>query len=246
MRVGVICEGPTDFCAIKAFFYDSLKCQDIESEFIPVQPAVDNTSPQGGWGNVLLWLQRNPPEVRTANLFGGGMFDGNLAVPPMDCLLIQLDSDVLEDTSFQKHVRNTYDHAVVSHQVPEDRAREIKKVLRQAWRESDMSQSDNHRHVAAPAVESTEAWCVAAFSSQLENFEQLSGSALTDRFMSALETTEGRTPQHSYARINKDITRREKFCEAHAKSSRRVAKGCFHFKQALERLCLLYLQAPAP
>ena len=192
---------------------------------------------------MLLWFQRNPPEARIANLFGGGMFGGNLAVPSMDCLLIHLDSDVLEDTSFQKHVMRTYGHAVVSHPEPEDRAKEIKKVLRQAWQESDMSHADKRRHVAAPAVESTEAWCVAAFSSQPENFERLSGSALTDRFMSALATTEGRTRQQSYTNIDKDVTRRERFCEEHAKSSDRVAEGCFHFKQALERL---YLLVPAP
>ena len=64
MRVGVVCEGATDFVAIDAFFGQSLADHGIEAEFVPIQPEKDKTSPEGGWGNVLHWLQKNGNYMR--------------------------------------------------------------------------------------------------------------------------------------------------------------------------------------
>ena len=48
MRVGVVCEGPTDFFAIESFFGHALKNDQIDAEFERIQPTLDNTNPEGG------------------------------------------------------------------------------------------------------------------------------------------------------------------------------------------------------
>lgn len=236
MRVGVVCEGPTDFVAIKHFFHHCLARNQIEADFIPIQPQMDNTSPEGGWGNVLLWLSKNPPPVRIANLFGGGLFGGGLAIEPLSCLLIQLDTDVLDDVSFRNFVSSQYNYSVVSHSTTHDRADEVRKILRTAWREDAMTVADNDRHIATPAVESTEAWCLAAFFAQPQNCELIQGQSLIDQFMSALEVTEGRQPNLPYSQIDKNVRRRQRFCLKHASNSHRISAGCSQFGHVLQQL----------
>ena len=236
IRIGVVCEGPTDFLAIEAFFGHALEANNVDAQFVAIQPKMDNTSPEGGWGNVLLWLKNNPPKSRIVKFFEGGLFAGDLGYEALDCLLVQLDTDVLENDSFQNFVLNTYDHTVTSAKASSDRAREIINILRLAWREDEMTNADASRHVPAPAVEATEAWCLAAFNAQSENFEVVSGQALIDGFMSALETTEGRVPNPPYAEVNKSINRRKRFCASHRASSARVTVGCDHFEQTLQNL----------
>ncbi|KAA0909533.1 hypothetical protein FLO80_21115 [Aquicoccus porphyridii] len=236
IRIGVVCEGPTDFLAIQAFFQHALEVEGVNSELLPIQPEMDNTSPEGGWGNVLLWLNRNPPASRIAKFFGGGLFGGDLGYEPLDCLLVQLDTDVLENASFQGFVRREYGHILAPAQTPGARADQITDILRLAWREDEMNDVDVNRHVPAPAVEATEAWCLAAFTAQSQDFEVISGQTLIDGFMSALETTEGRQPSPPYAEADKNIKRRKRFCVAHRSRSARVADGCEHFGQTLQSL----------
>ncbi len=236
IRVGVVCEGPTDFLAIEAFFNNALEAAGVASQFLPIQPRMDNTSPEGGWGNVLLWLKKNPPASRIVKYFGGGLFGGGLEYEALDCLLVQLDTDVLENGSFQRYVCREYGLVVSPATAPDARANEIVRILRLAWRETEMNQVDANRHVPAPAVEATEAWCLAAFTAQAQNFELLSGQDLIDGFMSALETTEGRHPNPPYAEADKSIKRRKRFCQTHRNSSARVADNCEQFAMTLEYL----------
>lgn len=238
MKVGVICEGPTDFVAIENFFGMALAQSEITASFKPIQPQMDNTSPDAGWGNVLLWLNKNPPSARISKLFGGGLFGGELGAEPLDCLLIQLDTDALEEPGFQAYVKKTYDYSVQLAATPTDRAQEVRNILELACGD-DMTEADKRRHVPAPAVESTETWCVAAFSAQPQDFEIISAQALTDRFMHALETTEGRVPTLPYAGIDKSIKRRQRFCKAIAGGAPRVSAGCPHFAIALDALVKL-------
>ena len=250
MRIGVVCEGQTDFIAIEAFLGHSLKHHGITAEFEAIQPEMDNSSP-AGWGHVLMWLVNNPPRTRVLKLFGGGLFGGNLARPPLDCLLIHLDTDILGHDSFNKYIKKKFGYTANSPTEPIDRGQEISDVLKLAWREQDITDADNDRHVPAMSVESTENWCVAAFSAQPDDFELLSaqhlpdhfellsGQHLVDCFMSALEKSEGRHPNTPYAEIDKNIPRRRKFCKKHAHNSRRVSSGCHHFKIILEKLMFL-------
>ena len=102
-----------------------------------------------------------------------------------------------------------------------------------------MTKIDKERHVPAVSVESMENWCVAAYSADPCNFELLSGQDLVDQFMSVLEEFEGRKPKTSYAEINKNIKRREDYCNGQKSNSRRISSGCHHFQLILERLMSL-------
>lgn len=236
MKIGVVCEGPTDFHAIERFFRHAFSTIGASVEFVPLQPQMDKTSPEGGWGNVLLWLKNNPPALRVQKYFGGGIFGGDLSSPPMNGLLIQLDSDVLGEQSFCTFVKKNYYHTVLTQRDPTCRANEIRAILSLAIEAAAMTENDVNRHVIVPAVESTEAWCVAAFSGQPENFETLTDQELTDRFMSALETTEGKLPTLPYAHLNKSIDRRKKLCAALENSSQRVVDNCASFRRARDHL----------
>lgn len=237
MRVGVVCEGPTDFFAIRSFFGHALEVDTgVQPEFIALQPEVDCTNPEAGWGNVLLWLQRNSPKIRIQQYFAGGLFGGGLATPPLDALLIQLDSDILGEHVFTDYVQNTYGFQLGNPQLGAARANQIRAVLELACRFPEMTQADIDRHVIAPAVESTESWCIAAFTTPTPDCELLSGQSLVDAFMAALERSEGREPTLPYAKIDKNIKRRLAFCEKHANGSRRVRNGCQHFETAYQQL----------
>ena len=83
--------------------------------------------------------------------------------PIYDALLIQLDSDILGNRSFTIRVKNKYDLDVGTPNDAQERADEIRKVIESAARFDAMTEHDIKLHVIAPAVESTEAWCVAAF-----------------------------------------------------------------------------------
>ena len=66
MRIGVVCEGPTDAHAIVCFLQASLTHRGITPDFIPIQPDTDNTRPlDGGWGAVFLWLKKNGASQRS-------------------------------------------------------------------------------------------------------------------------------------------------------------------------------------
>ena len=245
MRVGVVCEGATDFVAIDAFFGQSLADHGISAEFILIQPEKDKTSPKGGWGNVLFWLKKNPPAARIQEFFNGGLFADEFAQPPFDCLLIHLDTDILGKTSFKKFIKNEFGYNAIEPGEPTERAREVSDILRLVWQDENMTKVDQERHVPAVAVESTENWCVAAFSAKSENFEMISKEDLVNRFMSALEKSEGRVPKTGYKNIQKNPKRRETFCKKQKSNYLRIALGCHHFRLILDRLLSLSKTASA-
>ena len=236
MRVGVVCEGRTDFHAIAGFFASALKLSGVQANFEAIQPTMDNTQPDGGWGNVLLWLSKNPPATRIQNYFGGGLFEGSLGKEPFDCILLHLDSDILGENSFRAYVHGTYAYDVLDPSAPDDRANQIRLVIAIAAKFEEMTENDVGKHVIAPAVESTEAWCVAAANMPVENTEGLVGQQLTDAFMSALERSESRDPQPPYAKIDKSVGRRERFCGIYSVNSDRVVNGCTQFSVTLDHL----------
>ena len=240
MRVGVVCEGPTDFLAIKSFFGHALENDEIYAQFVPIQPEADNMNSEGGWTNVLLWLDHNNPEYRIKNYFGGGLFEKPNDKPTLDAILIHLDSDILGKPSFTNHMSNKYELDVGNPDDAQERADEIRRVIRSAAKYDDMTEHDVELHILAPAVESTEAWCVAAFTTPTPNCEQLNGQDLRDAFMTALERSEGRVPSPPYAKMDKDQNRRQRFLATHAQGSARVKLGCQQFDQAYQQLRELY------
>jgi hypothetical protein len=239
MKIGVVCEGPTDYPAIVQFFRHALLERNIEAEFRSLFPDMDKTRPTGGWANVLLWLQNNPPSSRIKRYFQGGLFGGALAAEQLDAIVIHLDADVLPDNSFKIFVKKTYGFDVADADDPAGRGTQITNIINIAASFDDMTNVDRAKHVSAPAVESTETWCVAAFTVPPTDFENLRGAQLSHAFMTALERSEGREPQDVYENVDKNPLRRERFCETHAAGSSRIINGCQHFSSALENLVAL-------
>ena len=236
MHIGVICEGPTDYHAISSFFGASLQSKGVNAVFTAVQPTIDKTQPEGGWGNVLIWLAKNPAAIRVERYFSTGLFGGVLETPPLDCLLIQLDTDILGNNLFNQYVYDNYGFTPANPVTPADRADAIRQVISSACQVNELTDVDIKKHVLVPSVESTETWCVAAFTGQPQNFELLNGSALINAFMTALEMSESRIPQGAYANIDKSVRRRDIFCARHANGSERITAGCEQFRRALDNL----------
>jgi hypothetical protein len=241
MKIGVVCEGPTDYPAITHFYSHALQERNITAQFQPLYPELDRTRPQGGWANVLMWLRNNPPATRINRYFGGGLFGGALATEPFDAIIIHLDADILPNDSFKKFVKENYAFEVLDTNDPTVRAKQISDLISISARLVEMSNSDAAKHVAAPAVESTETWCVAAFSMPPQNFEEIRGRNLVNAFMRALEKSEGRTPLIDYENIDKSHHRRIRFCKLHAINSVRVVNGCPSFANSLEKLVSLHI-----
>ncbi|WP_428513744.1 hypothetical protein [Roseovarius sp.] len=239
MRLGVVCEGPTDFHAIECFFGYTLQAAGKEVEFIALQPKMDNSAPEGGWGNVLLWLKNNPPSSRLQQFFKGGLFGGEFSLEPLDGILLQLDSDILGEPSFSAYMQKEYDYVVSVPTLADERADEVRSVLSTAAKLSEVTKADQSRHILTAAVESTEAWCVAAFKRPPQDFELLAGQDLIDCFMCALATSEGNVPDPPYAKVDKQSKRRRQFCESHAGSSERIVETCAQFRKAHEELLRL-------
>lgn len=72
MRIGIVCEGATDTHAIVSFLGASLKSRGVGAAFVGLQPNMDRTSPNGGWGLVLMWFEKNPASSRGKTYFGRG------------------------------------------------------------------------------------------------------------------------------------------------------------------------------
>ena len=239
MRIGVICEGLTDFHAISSFLGDSLTRQKIQPVFVDIQPILDTTQSKGGWGNVLSWLQDNPPDYRIPRYLSDGLFADDLLSKPLDCLLIHLDSDILNDQAFRIYVNREYGYSIGKVSTPLQRAKEIRAVISHAARFGDMTKAVIKMHVLAPAVESTETWCVAAFVKRKQNFELLFGQKLINEFMSALEKSENQQLKSSYSKMNKSQRRRKRYCKKLASQSNYIINGCPQFQKIYQDLLRL-------
>lgn len=234
MRIGVVCEGPTDVHAIVSFLGASLAYRGFNPVFVTLRPESDRTKPtDGGWHAVLHWLRRNPPESRVAAYLRGGLFDDGLSAKRCDLLVFQLDSDILSDRGFRNWTRSNLGYVVVDPAAPIRRGDEIRSIVRIAGDFEQLSPNDLERHVPAPAVESTETWCVAAFRTLADDPERLRGQNLCHEFMAALHRSEGRTVQ-PFTRINKSPRRRGSFCKKHATGFQRLEMQCGHYRELVE------------
>ena len=208
MRIGVVCEGQTDQTAITNFLKASLTGRDITPVFVPIQPENDRTKPpDGGWHAMLNWLLKNPPKSRIATYLGGGLFDDGLSAKRCDVLVFQIDSDILSERGFQNWTRKTLGHDVTDSTDPTQRGKEVRSIIEIAGNFEELSDDESKRHIPAPAVESTEAWCVAVYGSFSGDPERLKGLALCREFMTALHRSENRDIQ-SFTKINKSPDRR--------------------------------------
>ena len=229
VRIGIVCEGPTDVHAIENFLGASLKDRGIKLKFVYIQPEKDKTRP-GGWSSVLNWLRNNPPKFRTNNYLSGGLFDGDLSAKSCDMLLFQMDADIIADRSFQNWTRDNLGYQVTNSPGPIQRGNEIRMIIENAGDFNQLSQDESKRHIPAPAVESTEAWCVAVYGRFSGDPEQLKGPDLCEEFMRALHLSEDRVLQ-PFRHIDKNPDRRRRYCERHADEFRRVETQCHHYRE---------------
>ena len=236
MRIGVVCEGPTDAHAIVCFLHASLTHRGITPDFIPIQPDTDNTRPpDGGWDAVFRWLKKNPPRSRTRTYFHGGLFDDDLSAKRCDVMVFQLDTDILSDLGFQNWTNEHYDYSVANLPDPVERGKEITAIIEKVGEFSELPLADMARHISAPAVESTETWCIAAFRQLSLDTELLSGSELCQEFMTALHRFENR-PIQNFVHIDKDTDRRHRYCENHSGGFSRLENQCYHYRNLVAAL----------
>ncbi len=241
MKVGVICEGPTGFYAISEFFGELLKSFNIEASFVDIQPTMDNTRANAGWGHVFLWLKNNTPNTRIHKYLGSGLFSHGLSAKVVDVLLIQIDTDILENESFQKYIEKNYDCIVTKGIIsPDERALEIEKILSQASGLDQLSEEDKNRHIICPAVESTEAWCICVFKKKKDSYRNLSGQELINQFgqMYALYMENKKSSQTEYSTINKDPDRRLNFCRSQKINSKSLLQNFPEIKNSIKSLKL--------
>ena len=235
MRIGIVCEGPTDLHAVESFLEASLRHRGLEAHFVRLQPLMDRTSPRGGWGMVLKWFEQNPPDARIRAYFDGGLFDHGLSATQCDVMLFQMDADILSDETFRNTIRKRFDRDVDDSDDPIERGQVIRGIIEMAGGFGRLSEHDRNRHVVAPAVESTETWCVAVFRNFKCNPELLRDRDLCDEFMKVLHRSEGRRVQQ-FANIDKSPERRRRFCDLHSGGFKRLERQCFHYRTLVESL----------
>lgn len=201
--------------------------------FVSIQPEMDRTNPSGGWLSVLRWLRGNPPKSRIPTYLHEGLFDDGLSAKRCDVLVFQMDADILSHESFQNWARKSLRYDVADSADPTQRGSEIRSIIETAGDFGSLSRRDSERHVTAPAVESTETWCIASFRTRRRNPEHLTGQELCHEFMTALLESEGR-PVQSFTQIDKSPSRRRRFCERHSGGFQRVEKQCRHYRALVE------------
>ena len=235
MRIGIVVEGPTDVHATVYFLQKSLESRGIIPSFVDLQPVMDNTCPDGGWATVLKWLEFNPPIVRILKYFDGGLFEDNMSAKECDVILFHLDSDVLSHVVFRNFVEARFNYGVQDPDDPSERGSEIRRIIALAGNFAAMSHQDRVRHIAAPAVEATEAWCIGIFRRRKDDPEELRGLDLVRAFMNVLHRSESR-PEREFATIDKSTERRKRFCQGHAGGFRRLERQCQHYGRLVQTL----------
>jgi hypothetical protein len=235
MKIGVVCEGPTDFIAIKEFFGSALTRELAVPQFVPLQPRPDNTD-DGGWTRVVFWLDEHDPQTRVSRFLDGSIFASGLDQFHCDALIIHMDTDVLDQPSFLDFMGKR-EVAVLEVGRPLERGEELRRVLLLVSRMSELTEGDQQRHVIAPAVESTEAWCVAAFERVTADPETYAGQSLWDAFGSCLLRSEGITSNHppKFGPPDKSVARRAAFCSRH-RASAFLLPQCASFRKGVEAL----------
>lgn len=240
MRIGVVCEGPTDFFAIQYFLGEFLKRKGLNCDFVDIQPELDATQSRAGWGNIERWLTRMAPESRCKRYLCGGLFENDLDAKACDVILVQMDCDHLSDFSFQKFNSTKYGIDLAGVQGIDEEYEAIERVLEQWCGIAQLADRDAGRHAIIPAQQSTESWCIAAFKRANKDPDTLRGQHLINEFMNVLHQSEGRAVnKFRFSEIDKSIQRRRIFCQKHADSCYPNVTSSTSFKKAMGKLELL-------
>ena len=185
---------------------------------------------------MLLWLQANPPAVRASRYFDG-LFRGDRNANTCDAIVLHLDTDILSNPDFRRHIVERFDVAVEDALEPVARGQQIANVIEAVGGWAELAEADAKRHVASPAVEATETWCVGVFRIwTADDLEALRGDALRDRFMTVLHRSESRPDAGPYSETDKSVERRRRFCEKHAGGYARLESQCPHYRDLVVKL----------
>jgi hypothetical protein len=236
MRIGVICEGQTDFVAIKIFLEQELSHLGKRVTFDMIQPAYDNSLPSG-WSQVLLWLEGNELPFRSAlYLKGESLFAVEDEEAKYDALLFQMDCDIIGHESFEAFIRKRK----ISYTPPVniiDRGNVIRHVLLSIAGHASDTVSLRHKEVMTPIVESSEAWLLAA-ENVANNPEGLIGQPLIDAFGALMARCLGRPPQSNYSVINKTTKTRMRICNVIVKTSSPAGRS-HHYDEVVQKIANL-------
>ena len=236
MKLGVVCEGPTDFEFIKHFLPEALRNRGVDDvEVIPLQPPVDNTR-GGGSTEVIHWLMNNTPEFRNSAFLSSGLFSIPDKKSQCDGIVVQLDSDVLKDESFISFIVDKGGAVNVDDlQTVENKAEEVENLLKYFALDADMTEKERKQHVYVAAVDATEAWCIAAYKKIPYNPEELEGEGLATEFGKVLNHSEGNDVMDRYSAVDKSVDRRSDFCNRHCRSVF-VEKQSAQFRKMIENV----------
>lgn len=232
MKVGIICEGMTDFHAINYYVSAALQRKGLSVEFVALQPTPDNTS-SGGWGNVFSWFENNPPSAREP-LFGRGLFANSKKLSGLDSILIHLDTDILPEKSFLNFLKIRNFNIRISTNLNE-RSSELSRLIAHFANLDQCAEGIAAKHIAAPIAESSEAWCIAVNPEFTGSAEELSGQALIDAFGASLARFNQIPPKATYMAINKNTKSRERYCKETASEVARL-KSCTLFVSLVDKL----------
>lgn len=233
MRIGVICEGQTDFLAIKIFLEKEFLLLGQNFVFDMIQPAFDNSLPSG-WPQVLLWLENNEMTFRSAlYLKGDSLFAVEDEEAKYDALLFQMDSDVIGEQSFEGFIeKRKISYAPPVNNV--DRGNVIRHVMLAIGGHASDAEALHHKEVMAPVVESSEAWVLAA-ENIANNPEVLIGQPLINEFGALVGRCSGHAPKPSYGSINKNTKTRGRICKAIARASTPAGRS-HHYDEVVRKL----------
>lgn len=234
MKIGVVCEGITDFHAINHYVGAALLNNGISSEFVALQPLPDNTS-GGGWGNVFTWLDQNPPKARE-QFFGRGLFANSKKLSGLDSIVIHLDTDIIPEISFLNFLK-TRNFQIEPAITLEQKSTEVSRLIFHFANLDKCSPEQVKKHIAAPIAESSEAWCVAIDPEFSGVAESLLGQDLVNAFGISFARFNKRLPQQKYSAINKKTKSRENYCKNTAQGVERL-EICTQFVLLVERLTL--------
>ncbi|WP_313291334.1 hypothetical protein [Rhizobium rhizoryzae] len=238
MRIGIVCEGPTDFLAIRYFIGQALNSRGFTGvEFVDLQPQLDATQSSAGWGNIERWLAQTTATLRVRRYFSGGLFDDDLDTKSCDLIVVQMDCDHLNDTSFVSFNAEKYGLANSIGQSAQGLYSFAVQVLERWCDLASLTQADVKRHIMIPAHLSTESWCIAAFKRNSDDPDLLTSSELVSEFMNMLHLSEGRAkPNVPINSRDKNVKRRESFCKRHASTCHPWVEHSTSFRKAVDKI----------
>jgi len=235
MKIGIVCEGITDFHAINHYIGSALLKRGIKTEFVPLQPLPDNTS-GGGWGHVFSWLEQNPPGSRE-QLFGRGLFANSKKFSSFDSIVIHIDTDIIPDQSFLNYIK-AKNFTIGATNTFDEKTSEANRIIDYFAQLNQCTPDQAKKHVSAPITESSEAWCIAIDPQFIGDAEGLCGQDLINAFGAALARFNKQIPKPSYGSINKKSKSREKYCQSTSTDVDRL-KSCKQFVSLVDRLVLI-------